>query len=104
MQSPHTKSMVNKLSGVMPLGTTYAANGVLRADGSAHDDPSLGTPTGIWNGIVFSTPNSPSPATGLSEIAAAVPEPSTRAMALAGLAAAGLVIRRRRQRRHETSL
>jgi hypothetical protein len=47
------------------VGTTYTANGVLRADGSAHDDPALGTPTGFWNGIVFSNPNSPSPSTGL---------------------------------------
>jgi hypothetical protein len=29
MQSPHTKSMVNKLSGLMPPGTTYAANGLM---------------------------------------------------------------------------
>ena len=47
------------------VGTTYTGNGVLRANGSAHDDPSLGTPTGYWNGIVFSTLNSPSPSTGL---------------------------------------
>lgn len=93
MQSPQTKSMANRPSCIMTLvvalfaamshaeatilsvdlngaragtpGTTYAANGVLRADGSAQNDPSLGTPTGIWNGIVFSTLNSPSPSTGL---------------------------------------
>ena len=93
MRSPHAKTMASTVSGVMTLGlallawmshaqavilsvdlngarggipgTTYAGNGVLRADGSAHDDPALGTPTGTWNGIVFSDPNSPSPSTGL---------------------------------------
>lgn len=93
MRPPHAKPMAGTVSGVMTLGlallawmshaqagilsvdlngarggnpgTTYAGNGVLRADGSAHDDPALGTPAGTWNGIVFSNPNSPSPSTGL---------------------------------------
>jgi hypothetical protein len=93
MRAFHAKLMASTMSGVMTLGlallawmsqaqaailsvdlngarggipgTTYAGNGVLRADGSAHDDPALGTPTGTWNGIVFSDPNSPSPSTGL---------------------------------------
>lgn len=47
------------------VGSTYAGNGVLRADGSTNDDPTLGTATGHWDGITFSTPNHPSPSVGL---------------------------------------
>ena len=47
------------------VGSTFTGNGVLRADGSSNIDPAVGTSSGGWDGITFSSPNTPSPASGL---------------------------------------
>jgi hypothetical protein len=57
-------------------GPVFTGNGVLRADGTANDNPAVGTASGTWNAITFDGSLNPSQTSGFKN-SSGLPTPAT---------------------------